>query len=65
MSLDSVQQNAPTTLPRGCIYEEMQREDFLALAAALRRFNACQAQVVQATPARRIVSEPRLALALE
>lgn len=65
MSLDSVQQNVPTSLPRGCIYEEMQREDFLALAAALRRFNACQAQVTPVTPARRIASEPRLTLALE
>lgn len=65
MSLDSVQQTVPTALPRGCIYEEMQREDFLALAAALRRFNACQAPVAQAAPARRIVTEPRLTLALE
>ncbi len=65
MSLDSVQQNVATALPRGCIYEEMQREDFLALAAALRRFNARQAQVTQVAPARRITSEPRLTLALE
>ncbi|MBD8493029.1 hypothetical protein IFR09_03440 [Pseudomonas syringae] len=65
MSLDSVQKNIPITPRRAGIFEEMQREDFLALAAALRRFNACQLPAPSLERGRRIVNEPRLMLALE
>ncbi|KQQ56122.1 hypothetical protein ASF84_12575 [Pseudomonas sp. Leaf127] len=65
MSLDSVQKNTPIAQRRAANFEEMQREDFLALAAALRRFSACEAAASIPDRTRRIVNEPRLMLAME
>ncbi|GAB7529067.1 hypothetical protein PS3A_14760 [Pseudomonas sp. 3A(2025)] len=63
MSLESVQKTVPAVAHHGGIFEEMQREDFLAMAAALRQLNAFQALVPVIKPPRRVADEPRLVLA--
>ncbi|MEE5045318.1 hypothetical protein V2J81_18325 [Pseudomonas alliivorans] len=45
MSLKSTHSPVAHQLRTGASVNEMQREDFLALAAALRQFNAYEAQV--------------------
>ncbi|MEE4663876.1 hypothetical protein V2K64_24245 [Pseudomonas alliivorans] len=45
MSLKSAHSPVVHQLRTGASVNEMQREDFLALAAALRQFNAYEAQV--------------------
>ncbi|MEE4309727.1 hypothetical protein V2J60_23230 [Pseudomonas alliivorans] len=45
MSLKSAHSPVAHQLRTGASVNEMQREDFLALAAALRQFNAYEAQV--------------------
>lgn len=45
MSLKSAHSPVVHQLRTGTSVNEMQREDFLALAAALRQFNAYEAQV--------------------
>lgn len=42
MAKENVQSPTVNTVRHGSMFEEMQREDFLAMAAALRRFSACQ-----------------------
>lgn len=65
MFMESVHNNVSNTVRPGVMFEEMQREDFLALAAALRRFNAYQPLAPEQDAPRCFDREPRLALIME
>jgi hypothetical protein len=57
MSLNSVQNPVTTRHFAAPLINEMQREDFLALAAALRQFNAYESDVVMAIESARYVDQ--------
>lgn len=57
MSLNSVQNPVTTHHFAAPLINEMQREDFLALAAALRQFNAYDSDVVMAIESARYVDQ--------
>ncbi|CAM3514901.1 hypothetical protein BZK31_20230 [Pseudomonas floridensis] len=65
MSLKSAHSPAVHSLRTNAPVNEMQREDFLALAAALRQFNAYEAQVSMVVAAAQAGSEYRDARAAE
>ncbi|SHM47432.1 hypothetical protein SAMN05216593_10187 [Pseudomonas asturiensis] len=59
MSLKSAQSPVAHQLRSSATVNEMQREDFLALAAALRQFNAYEAQVCMVVAAAQAGSDYR------
>lgn len=65
MFMESVQNSVANGVRPGVMFEEMQREDFLALAAALRRFNLYQPLVPEQDAPRCFGREPRLTLLME
>ncbi|AHG40571.1 hypothetical protein N018_10050 [Pseudomonas syringae CC1557] len=65
MSLKSAQNSVTQHSRTLSTVNEMQREDFLRMAAALRQFNACQPDVSMAIVAARSGGEFRQASAME
>ncbi|MCI3945154.1 hypothetical protein BW686_12380 [Pseudomonas syringae] len=65
MSLDSVQSTVAQQHRTLCVLNEMQREDFLRLAAALRQFNAYEPEVSIAISTARSGGEYRQAGVME
>lgn len=60
----AVQNSVSNAVRPGVMFEEMQREDFLALAAALRRFNVYQPLAPEQDAPRCFDREPRMALVM-
>lgn len=65
MFMETVHNSVANAVRPGVMFEEMQREDFLALAAALRRFNVYQPLATEFEAAPCFGREPRLALVME
>ena len=65
MFMESVQNSVANAVRPSAMFEEMQREDFLALAAALRRFNVYQPLVPELDVTPCFDRESRMALILE
>ncbi|MCO8160867.1 hypothetical protein NJC38_01705 [Pseudomonas sp. 21LCFQ010] len=65
MLMESVQNSVANVVRPGAMFEEMQREDFLALAAALRQFNVYQPLAAEREVTSCFDREPRLALIME
>lgn len=65
MFMETVHNSVANAVRPGVMFEEMQREDFLALAAALRRFNVYQPLAPESQAVSCFDPEPRLALVME
>ena len=64
MSLESVQNYVMNTPRNASMFDEMQREDFLALASALRKRGAFEPAAPVPEVAIRLGGEPRLTFAM-